>query len=167
MGHVEVVSQGRPLLVETVEHVFPVGRVRAAVKILLRAVVQRGNAPRGVHKNQGHLQTGRGAPRGVQETGVVVVVQVQDQRIQGGGIVVGRRQIVVTGLNLAGVAGGGREHTAHLVVERVVKHALHFIGRGGFCAGVRTHLGVGSIKHLPELEKVGFVRGLGRRPDRR
>jgi len=166
MGHVEVVAQGRPLFVEPIEHVLPVGRVRAAVKILLRAVVQRGNAPRGVHEDQGHLQTSCGAARGIQKTWVVMVVQIQDQRIQGGGIVVSRGQIVVTALNLAGVAGGRGKHAAHLVIERIVEHALHFVDPAGFRARVGTHLGIGSVKHLPELEKIRFVRGLGRRPDR-
>ena len=48
LGHVEIIPQRRPLLVLAVKHVLTVFRVIATIEILLRAVIQIGNAARGV-----------------------------------------------------------------------------------------------------------------------
>jgi hypothetical protein len=103
-GHAEVVAERGALLVGTVKHVLPVGRVGPAVEILLGPVVEAGDAARGVEKGQGQLEPGRRAAAGVEKARVVVVVEIEHERVERGGIVVRCRQVVVAVLDLPGVA---------------------------------------------------------------
>ena len=167
MGHVKIIPERWPLLKGSIEHILPVVRIRPAVKILLGAVIEGGNAPRGVHEHQRHLESGCGASRGGEKARVIVIIQIEDQRIQGRRIIIGCGQIIVPTFNGAGGAGGSRKHAAHLIIKRVVQHAFHFVNAARFCASVGTALTVGPVENLPELEEVRFIRSLRRRSDRR
>ena len=74
MGHVKIIPERWPLLKGSIEHILPVVRIRPAVKILLGAVIERGNAPRGVHEHQRHLESGCGASCGGEKARVIVII---------------------------------------------------------------------------------------------
>ena len=167
MGHVKIIPERWPLLKGSTEHILPVVRVRSAVEILFGPVIEGGNASRGVHEHQRHLEPGRGASGGCKKARVVVIIQIQDQRIQGRRIIIGHSQIIVTTFNGAGGAGGSRKHAAYLIIKRVVQHAFHFVNAARFRASVGAALAVGAVENLPELEEVRFIRSLRHRPHRR
>ena len=167
MGHVKIIPERWPLLKGSIEHILPVVRIRPAVKILLGAVIEGGNAARGVHEHQRHLESGRGASCGGEKARVIVIIKIEDQRIQGRRIIIGHGQIIIPTFDGSGGAGSGRKHAAHLIIKRVVQHAFHFVNAARFCAGVGAALIVGPVENLPELEEVRFIRSLRHRPHRR
>ena len=157
-GHVEVVAVGRAALELTVEHVLAAPRVRTTVEVLLRAVIKARNAARRVKERQRHLEArGVSADAGAEEPRVVVVVEVEHQRIERRRVVVQCAQVAVATLDLAGAARGRSEHAADLVIHRIVEHAIHLVVAAGFCARVGTALAVGSVENLAEHEKVRLV----------
>ncbi len=161
VGHIEVVPQRRPLLEGPVKHILAIVGIRPAVKILLRAVIEARDAPGGVQEDQCHLEPGRGASGGGEETRVVVIIKIENQGIQRSGIIIRRSKVVVSRLDGPGSAGRGGEDAVHLVVQRVVQHAFHFVNAAAFGSRVGTAFAVRTVKDLAELEKVRLVGCLG------
>ena len=96
-----------------------------------------------------------------------MVVQVEDQGVQSGRIVVCRGQVTVAPFDLPCVARTAAKHATHLIIKRVIQHAVHFVNATRFCASVGAALAVGAVENLPELEEVRFIQSLRHRPHRR
>ena len=123
MSHIEVISDRWSLLEMPGKHVLPIVWVAPTIKGLFSAVIEAGNASRGVKERQRHLQARRvvvGVAR-AEEARLIVIIQKRHQPHRRCRVIIGRNGVVVV-LDLFGIARRGGKDTVNRKIKRVIQH---------------------------------------------